>query len=72
MIAEKEATSIVLLAIDDTTHKKSGRKVDGARVCRDAVRSTTSETGFCWALQYVPLCLACHPPWGGEPLAIPP
>jgi hypothetical protein len=59
------------LAIDDTTHKKTGRKVDGARVCRDAVRSTASKTVFCWALQYVPLCLVYHPPWGGEPLAIP-
>jgi hypothetical protein len=61
----------LLLAIDDTVHKKTGRKVDGARVCRDAVRSTTSKTVFCWALQYVPLCLVYHPPWGGEPLAIP-
>lgn len=61
----------LLLAIDDTTHKKTGRKVDGARVCRDAVRSTGSETVFCWALQYLPLCLVYHPPWGGEPLAIP-
>jgi hypothetical protein len=61
----------LLLAIDDTTHKKTGRKVDGARVCRDAVRSTSSNTVFCWALLYVPLCLVFHPPWGGEPLAIP-
>jgi hypothetical protein len=61
----------LLLAIDDTVHKKTGRKVNGARVCRDAVRSTASETVFCWALQYVPLCLVYHPPWGGEPLAIP-
>jgi hypothetical protein len=61
----------LLLAIDDTTHKKTGRKVVGARVCRDAVRSTGSETVFCWALQYVPLCLVFHPSWGGEPLAIP-
>ena len=61
----------LLLAIDDTVHKKTGRKVDGARVCRDAVRSTASETVFCWALQYIPLCLVYHPPWGGEPLAIP-
>jgi hypothetical protein len=61
----------LLLAIDDTTHKKTGRKIDGARTCRDAVRSTSSETVFCWALQYVPLCLVYSPPWGGEPLSIP-
>ena len=65
------STKTLLLAIDDTTHKKTGRQVDGARVCRDAVRSTTSETVFCWALQYVPLCLVYSPPWGGEPLSIP-
>jgi hypothetical protein len=63
----------LLLAIDDASHKKTGRKVDGARVCRDAVRSTASETVFCWALQYVSLCLVYHPPWwgGGEPLVLP-
>ncbi|MDR1520678.1 MAG: transposase [Planctomycetota bacterium] len=61
----------LLLVIDDITHKKTGRKVDGARVYRDAVRSATSETVFCWAPQYIPLCLLLHPPWEGEPLAIP-
>ena len=61
----------LLLSIDDTTHKKTGRKIDGARTCRDAVRSTKSKTVFCWALQYIPLCLVYHPPWGGEPLSIP-
>ena len=61
----------LLLVIDDTTHKKTGRKVNGARVCRDAVRSTTSDTVLCWTLQYMPLCLVFHPPWDGEPLAIP-
>jgi hypothetical protein len=63
--------TVLLLAIDDTTHKKTGRKIDGARTCRDAVRSTSSETVFCWALQYIPLCLVYLPPWGGEPLSIP-
>ena len=61
----------LLLSIDDTTHKKTGRKIDGARTCRDAVRSTTHDTVFCWALQYIPLCLVFHPPWSGEPLSIP-
>lgn len=61
----------LLLSIDDTTYKKTGPKISGARTCRDAVRSTTRDTVFCWALQYVPLCLVYHPPWGGEPLSIP-
>jgi hypothetical protein len=61
----------LILAVDDTTHKKTGRKVDGARTCRDAVRSTKSKVVYCWALQFVPVCLIVQPPWGGEPLAIP-
>jgi hypothetical protein len=61
----------LLLSIDDTTHKKTGPKISGARICRDAVRSTVKDTVFCWALQYIPLCLVFHPPWGGEPLSIP-
>jgi hypothetical protein len=59
------------LAIDDTTHKKTGRKINGARTCRDAVRSTKNKVVFCWALQYVPICLVHQPSWGGEPLALP-
>jgi hypothetical protein len=62
---------ILHLSIDDTTHKKTGQKINGARTCRDAVRSTTKKTVFCWALQYIPLCLVYPPPWGGEPLSIP-
>ena len=61
----------ICLAVDDTTHKKTGPKVNGARICRDAVRSTVKDAVFCWALQYIPLCLVYHPPWGGEPLSIP-
>ncbi|MCL2000922.1 MAG: hypothetical protein FWG74_05770 [Planctomycetes bacterium] len=37
---------ILLLAIDDTTRKKTGRKADGARVCRDTVRSTNTEKRY--------------------------
>jgi hypothetical protein len=61
----------LLLSIDDTTHKKTGQRVNGARICRDAVRSTTRDTVFRRALQYIPLRLVFHPPWGGEPLSIP-
>jgi len=56
---------------DDTVHKKTGRKVDGAKLCRDAVRSTGNRTVYVWGLQIVPLCLRVEPPWGGEPLALP-
>ena len=56
---------------DDTVHKKSGRKVEGASVWRDAVRSTRNKVVYAWGLQFVPLCLRVNPPWGGEPLALP-
>lgn len=56
---------------DDTVHKKTGRKVDGAKTCRDAVKSTKQKVIYAWGLQIVLLCLLVHPPWGGEPLALP-
>lgn len=59
------------LITDDTVHKKTGRQVQGAKRCRDAVRSTSGRTVFVWGLQIVPLCLRVKPPWGGEPLALP-
>jgi hypothetical protein len=62
---------VLTLTLDDTTHHKTGPLVEGARVCRDAVRSTLKKTVHCWALQFVPLCLRVRPPWGGEPLSIP-
>jgi len=34
----------LVLATDDTVHKKTGRKVDGAKWQRDAVRSTGTRT----------------------------
>lgn len=56
---------------DDTVHKKSGRKVEGASTWRGAVRSTKNKVVYAWGLQFVPLCLRIHPPWGGESLALP-
>ncbi|MFZ2956041.1 MAG: transposase [Candidatus Ozemobacteraceae bacterium] len=56
---------------DDTVHKKTGHKVEGAKSCRDAVRSTKKRMVFAWGLQIVLLCLLVRPPWGGEPLALP-
>ena len=62
---------IIPLIADDTVHKKTGRKVDGAKYCRDAVRSTSHSVVYVWGLQFVPLCIRIRPPWGGEPLALP-
>jgi hypothetical protein len=64
-------TGIISLKIDDTVHKKTGRKVDGAAFRRDAVRSTAQKVVYVWGLQIVAICLSVSPPWGGEPLALP-
>jgi hypothetical protein len=61
----------LLLATDDTVHKKTGRKVAGAKWQRDAVRSTGRRTVHVWGLQVAVLTLRVKPPWGGEPLALP-
>lgn len=63
--------NVLWLMADDTVHKKTGRKVDGAKYCRDAVRSTSTRVVYAWGLQIVLLCLEVQPPWGGEPLALP-
>ena len=64
-------TGIIHVKTDDTVHKKTGRKVDGAAFRRDAVRSTGQKTVYVWGLQIVPICLSVASPWGGEPLALP-
>lgn len=63
--------NVIWLVGDDTVHKKTGKKVDGAKSCRDAVRSTSKKVVYAWGLQIVLLCLEISPPWGGEPLALP-
>ena len=65
------ADSVLTFTLDDTVLPKTGRKIDGARTCRDAVRSTRNDFVKCWGLQFVPICLLVHPPWGGEPISIP-
>ena len=62
---------VLTLTLDDTTHHKTGPCINGARTCRDAVRSTQKKVVYCWALNFVLLCLRVHPPWGREPLSIP-
>ncbi len=61
----------LILIGDDTVHKKTGRKVNGAKYCRDAVHSTKKKVVHCWGLSIILLCLLIQVPWGGEPLSIP-
>ena len=62
---------IIYLITDDSVLKKTGRKVDGAKMNRDAVHSTKNKVVTVWGLHFVPLCIRIASPFGGEPLALP-
>jgi hypothetical protein len=61
----------VELILDDTLFHKTGRKVNGAGIFRDPVRSSVGRTVYALGLNLVVLALRIDPPWGGEPLALP-
>jgi hypothetical protein len=62
---------VVELVCDDTLHHKSGPKVAGSGIFRDAVRSTVKKVVYARGLNLVVICLRVTPPWGGCPIAIP-
>ena len=59
------------LLLDDTLFHRRGRKIDGAGVFRDAVRSSGGSVVYDRGLNLVVLALRVRAPWGGEPLALP-
>lgn len=59
------------LDLDDTLFHKSGRKIEGAGIFRDAVRSGVKAVVYARGLNLVVLTLRIRPPWGGEPLGLP-
>jgi len=59
------------LDIDDTLFHRPGRKVEGAGLFRDAVRTSGSGIVYARGLSLVVLTLRIIPPWGGEPLGLP-
>jgi hypothetical protein len=61
----------VALDCDDTLFHKSGPRVAGAGVFRDAVRSTVRRVVYALGLNLVVVTLRVQPPWGGPPIAIP-
>ena len=76
LLAEKLVASLVpqgslLLDLDDTLFHKAGRKIEGAGVFRDAVRSTRARVAYALGLNLVVLTLRVRAPWGGEPLGLP-
>lgn len=64
-------TGVVMLDVDDTLLHKSGGKVEGAGVFRDAVRSTVGRVVYALGLNLVVVTLRVRPQWGGPPIALP-
>ena len=64
-------TGVVPLDCDDTLYKKSGPKVNGAGIFRDAVRSTAKRVVYALGLNLVVVTLRVTPPWGGCPIGLP-
>lgn len=62
---------VLPLDLDDTLFHKTGRKVAGAGIFRDAVRSLARSVVYALGLNLVVLTLRIRPPWGGEPLGLP-
>ena len=64
-------TGPLSLDCDDTLFHRPGRKVHGAGLFRDAVRSTKDVVVFARGLNLVVLTLRITPPWSRAPLALP-
>ncbi|HEU4526271.1 MAG TPA: transposase [Gemmatimonadales bacterium] len=64
-------TGVVSLDVDDTLFHKAGRRVNGAGVFRDAVRSTVRRVVYALGLNLVVVTLRVNPPWDGPPIALP-
>jgi hypothetical protein len=59
------------LLLDDTLFHRRGRKIEGAGIFRDAVRSSGNSVVYDRGLNLLVLALRVKAPWGGEPLALP-
>ena len=64
-------TGPLSLDCDDTLFHRPGRKVHGAGLFRDAVRSTKDHHVNARGLNLVVLTLRVTPPWGSVPIALP-
>ena len=70
-VARFAPTGVVSLDCDDTLFHKAGRRVNGAGIFRDAVRSTLRRVVYALGLNLVVVTLRVPPPWGGCPIAVP-
>lgn len=70
-VARFAPEGVIALDCDDTLFHKSGQRIDGAGVLRDAVRSTAGRVVYAVGLNLVVVTLRVRPPWGGCPIGIP-
>lgn len=70
-IARHAPDGVIALDCDDTLFHKTGRRIEGAGVFRDAVRSTTRRVVYATGLNLVVVTLRVSAPWGGCPIGIP-
>jgi hypothetical protein len=61
----------IVCDVDDTVFKKTGRRIVGAGIFRDAVRSTRNRVVYAFGLNLVVITLRVIPPWGGVPIGLP-
>lgn len=71
LVARLAPSGVLNLDLDDTLFHKTGRKIEGSGIFRDAVRSSGKSVVYAWGLNLVVLTLRIRPPWGGEPLGLP-
>ena len=71
VVARFAPAGTVELLCDDTLFHKSGRKVHGAGIFRDAVRSTIRHVVYALGLNLVVVAIRVRPAWGGTPIALP-
>jgi hypothetical protein len=64
-------TGVVTLDCYDTLFHRVGRRINGAGVFRDAVRSTARRVVYASGLNLVVVSLRVTPPWGEPPIALP-
>lgn len=71
LVTRLAPTGVLHVDLDDTLFHKAGRKIEGAGVFRDPVRSTARNVVYALGLNVVVLTLRLTPPGGGEPLGLP-
>lgn len=70
-VARFAPAGVIAVDCDDTLFHKSGRRVDGAGVFRDAVRSSARRVVYASGLNLVVITLRVNPPWGRCPIGVP-